>query len=122
MSYDGWSLCSRCLLSMQPLPAGSPCNARRPQLQAPVTEHVVLLYCHVYRFCRSYLPLAHIYERFNFTLVTHYGAAAGFYRQAAGEAAAEAAAGAAAQLPPAGPAASNQTPAHLPCPSLHACM
>lgn len=28
----------------------------------------------------SYLPLAHIYERFNFTLVTHYGAAAGFYR------------------------------------------
>lgn len=31
---------------------------------------------------RSYLPLAHIYERFNFTLVTHYGAAAGFYRQA----------------------------------------
>ncbi|KAL4852872.1 Long chain acyl-CoA synthetase 7 [Chlorella vulgaris] len=27
-----------------------------------------------------YLPLAHIYERFNFTLVTHFGAAAGFYR------------------------------------------
>ena len=30
--------------------------------------------------CCSYLPLAHIYERFNFTLVTHFGAAAGFYR------------------------------------------
>ncbi|PSC67138.1 long-chain acyl-synthetase 7, partial [Micractinium conductrix] len=27
-----------------------------------------------------YLPLAHIYERFNFTLATHYGCAAGFYR------------------------------------------
>ena len=29
----------------------------------------------------SYLPLAHIYERFNFTLATHYGCAAGFYRR-----------------------------------------
>lgn len=28
----------------------------------------------------SYLPLAHIYERFNFTLATHFGAGAGFYR------------------------------------------
>jgi hypothetical protein len=114
---------------MQPLPALDAAAACRLALQCTTATatstgyyHVVLLYCHVYRFCRSYLPLAHIYERFNFTLVTHYGAAAGFYRQAAGEAAAEAAAGAAAQLPPAGPAASNQTPAHLPCPSLHACM
>lgn len=28
----------------------------------------------------SYLPLAHIYERFNVTMVTHYGGAIGFYR------------------------------------------
>ena len=31
-----------------------------------------------------YLPLAHIYERFNFTLVTHFGASSGFYRHAGG--------------------------------------
>ncbi len=28
----------------------------------------------------SYLPLAHVYERFNVTLLTYHGGAIGFYR------------------------------------------